>query len=83
MPSPPSEECDRHPPDIPMMTAVPVAERLTAEQFLALPVPQRGRPGNLIAGEVVMSEPTALHGEVVQNLLFALESWARAEYLAL
>ncbi len=61
------------------MTAVPVAERLTAEEFLALPVPERGRPWNLIAGEVVVSEPTALHGEVVGNLLFALESWARAE----
>ncbi len=52
---------------------------MTAEEFLALPVPERGRPWNLIAGEVVVSEPTALHGDVVQNLLFALESWARAE----
>ena len=60
------------------MTAVPVAERLTAEEFLKLPVPERGRPWNLVAGEVVVSEPTAVHGDVVGNLLFALESWARA-----
>lgn len=60
------------------MTALPVAERLTAEEFLQLPVPDRGRPWNLIAGEVVVSEPTARHGEVVEELLFALGSWARA-----
>ena len=61
------------------MTAMPVAERVTAEQFLELPVPDHGRPWNLIAGEVVVSEPTALHGDIVGNLLFALESWARSE----
>jgi len=61
------------------MTAVPVAERLTAEEFLALPVPGRGRPWNLVAGEVVVSEPTALHGEIVEELLFALGSWVRAQ----
>ena len=61
------------------MTAVPVAERMTAEKFLQLPVPERGRPWNLIAGEVVVSEPTALHGENVEELLFALGSWVRAE----
>ena len=61
------------------MTAVPVAERVTAEEFLELPVPDHGRPWNLIAGEIVVSEPTALHGDIVGNLLFALESWARAE----
>ncbi len=27
----------------------------------------------------MVSGPTALHGDVVGNLLFALESWARAE----
>lgn len=59
------------------MTAVPAAERLTAEEFLQLPVPNRGRPWNLVAGDVVVNEPTALHGEVLQDLLFALSSWAR------
>jgi len=61
------------------MTAVPVTERLTAEKFLELTVPERGRPWNLIAGEIVVTEPAALHGEVVEELLFALGSWVRAE----
>jgi len=61
------------------MTAMSVAQRTTAEEFLALPVPERGRPWNLVDGEVVVNEPTALHGSVQGNLLFALESWARAE----
>jgi Uma2 family endonuclease len=64
---------------ITMMTAMSVAERLTAEEFLALPEPEWGRPWNLVAGEVVVSEPTALHGEIVEELLFALGSWVRAE----
>jgi len=61
------------------MTAVPVAERMTAESFLELPVPQRGRPWNLVDGEVVVNDPTALHGEVVEELQFGLATWARAE----
>ena len=32
------------------MTAVPVTERMTAEEFLALPEPERGWLSNLIAG---------------------------------
>jgi len=43
------------------MTVVPVAERMTAERFLELPVPQRGRPWSLVNGEVVVNDPTALH----------------------
>ncbi len=39
------------------MTVVPVAERMTAEKFLELPVPQRGRPWNLVNGEVVVNDP--------------------------
>jgi Uma2 family endonuclease len=51
---------------------------MTARRFLALGVPEGGRPWNLVDGEVVLSEPTPLHQEVQGNLLFALESWARA-----
>ena len=61
------------------MTAVPVAQRMTAEEFLASPVPHGGRPWNLVEGEVVVNEPTMLHGEVIIDLLHALGSWARAE----
>ncbi len=60
------------------MSGMPVAEPMTARRFLALGVPEGGRPWNLVGGEVVLSEPTPLHQEVQGNLLFALESWARA-----
>jgi Uma2 family endonuclease len=60
------------------MTAVPVAERMTADQFLALPFEKRERPWSLIDGEVVMNVPTALHGELVEVIQFALASWTRA-----
>ena len=61
------------------MTVVPVVERMTAEKFLELPVPQRGRPWNLVNGEVVVNDSSWLHQRVVGELLFALEIWARAE----
>lgn len=60
------------------MTAVPVAERMTAQEFLALPVPESGRPWNLVEGEVVVNEPEWLHAEVVGDFHFALATWARA-----
>ena len=61
------------------MTAVQVAERMTAKEFLALPVPQRGRPWNLVGGEVVVNQATALHSAVASNLRYALEIWARGQ----
>jgi Uma2 family endonuclease len=60
------------------MTVVSVAERMTAEEFLALPMPQRDRPLNLVEGEVVVNQATALHSAAVGNLRYALEVWARA-----
>ncbi len=61
------------------MTAVPVAQRMRAEEFLALPVPDHGRPHNLVAGEVVVNEPTPLHMRVQEDLFYALSHWSRAE----
>ncbi len=61
------------------MIVVPVAQRMTAEEFLSLPVSSRDRPWNLVEGEVVVSEPTMLHGEVIIDLLRALDSWTQAE----
>ncbi len=60
------------------MTAVPVAARMTAEEFLAMPEPERGWPWSLIEGEVVVNDPTMLHGEVQGGLYLALATWARA-----
>lgn len=59
------------------MAAVTVAERMTAEEFLALPVPRSGRPWNLVEGEVVVNEPTPLHQLVVRNVFRALDDWTR------
>jgi len=55
-----------------------VAERITAAEFLALPVPERGRPWNLVEGEVVLNEPTFLHQEVKGAVYSALCAWTRA-----
>lgn len=60
------------------MTAMPVAQRMTAEEFVALPVPDHGRPWNLVDGEVVVNDPTRLHARIQRNLLVALNEWTRA-----
>ncbi|MEJ7818326.1 MAG: Uma2 family endonuclease [Thermoleophilaceae bacterium] len=61
------------------MITVPIAQAMTAEEFLTEPVAERGRPWNLVDGEVVVNDPSALHGHLQGNLFFALESWTRAE----
>jgi Uma2 family endonuclease len=61
------------------MSTVAVAERMTAEQYLALGEPLEGRTRTqLIGGEVVVNEPTPLHGFVQRDLLAALIAWTRA-----
>lgn len=60
------------------MTGIPTAQRMTAEEFVAAPVPDHGRPWNLVDGEVVVNEPTRLHLCVRRNLLVALHDWTRA-----
>ena len=64
------------------MTIMPVAERMTAAKFLALPVPERGRPWNLVEGEVVVNEPTRLHAGALGALHLALGSWTQGEEAA-
>lgn len=61
------------------MTVVPIAQAMTADEFLAAPAAECGRPVNLVNGEVVVNDPSALHGHIQGNLFFALESWARAK----
>jgi Uma2 family endonuclease len=60
------------------MTAMSVARQMTADEFLSLGEDPSGKTSQLIAGEVVMNEPTPLHQYVVQDLLFALVTWTRA-----
>lgn len=61
------------------MSAMAVAQRMTAEEFIAAPVPQHGRPWNLIDGEVVMSDPTGVHGIAQSAIFVALTEWTRAK----
>jgi Uma2 family endonuclease len=58
------------------MTAMAVATRMTAQEYLRLP--EQPFRLNLIDGEVVVSEPTLLHQDVLSELLGALRSWTRA-----
>jgi len=60
------------------MDAMEVAQRMTAEEFLDLPVPERGRPWSLVGGEVVVNDPAPLHQEVAGDLEYALQAWARS-----
>ncbi len=61
------------------MRAVPVAQQMTAREFLALPLSERGWPADLIDGEIVVNDPAALHGHVQGNLFVALVNWTRAQ----
>ncbi|MGI8945263.1 MAG: Uma2 family endonuclease [Thermoleophilaceae bacterium] len=59
------------------MAAVHVAQRMTAEEFLARPFEEGLRRQELVDGEIVVGEPTPRHNSVQKDLLFALESWIR------
>lgn len=57
------------------MTAVPVQQRMTADEFLAIPHGEGPRWQELVGGEVVVNEPNALHNYVIWNLMLALGAW--------
>jgi len=58
---------------------VPVAAKMTADEFLALPPLEGARRRELIDGTVVVHGSTAFHGDVHTNILVALVSWTRAQ----
>ncbi len=60
------------------MNPMSVAQRMTADEFLLLGEDPSGRTSQLIAGEVVMNEPTPLHQYVAGDLFVALSAWTRA-----
>lgn len=60
------------------MATMPVAERMTANEFLALPV-DTTRSADLVEGEFVVNHPRPLHNYVVMDLIVALSDWTRAE----
>ena len=59
------------------MTAMSVAERMTADEFLALSEHEL-RWAELVGGEVVREVPTLRHQRISAELLYALISWTRA-----
>jgi Uma2 family endonuclease len=61
------------------MPGMPVAEKMTAEEFIRLQAQRPDERLELIEGEVVVTEPTAHHGRIQINLLLAVENWARAQ----
>ena len=58
---------------------MPVTQAMTAEEFINLPVPEHGRPWNLVEGEVVVNEATPLHMTVLSDLASALRQWTHAQ----
>jgi Uma2 family endonuclease len=60
------------------MSTMPVAEPITAEEYLANP--PDGRRTELVDGAVIMHEPRWLHQSVLLRLLTALDDWTRAEH---
>lgn len=62
------------------MSSMPVAEPMTAEQYLARPYDERERGWELIGGEIVdMHDPLIAHELVCREINHALELWTRAQ----
>lgn len=59
------------------MTAMPLAEPMTAEEFLALPEDEL-RWTELVGGELVVDVPILGHQLICSEILFELMAWARA-----
>lgn len=51
-----------------------IGQRMTAEEFLALDVPERPRLW-LVDGEIVVNTPSARHQDIVAHLLARLYTW--------
>jgi Uma2 family endonuclease len=58
------------------MQGMPVAQPMTAEEFLARPYEEDLRGQELVEGEIVVSEATLLHNLVQGRLFHALAGWA-------
>lgn len=61
------------------MSAVGTSTLMTADEFVALPEADRERPWNLVNGEVVVNSARLIHGQIADNVLFALKTWIGAE----
>lgn len=61
------------------MCAVPAAQSMTAEEYLALPYSEDRRWVQLVEGELILDVPLLLHQVVKGELDFALRTWVRAD----
>jgi Uma2 family endonuclease len=60
------------------MGAVPVAQHMTAEEFLRLPDTDDLRFAQLVDGELIVDPPRARHQLVTGEILYALMAWSRS-----
>lgn len=60
------------------MTTVPVQERMTADEFLAIPYGELPRFSELVDGEVIVNEASPHHSVVQGNLYYAFRRWMSA-----
>ena len=58
------------------MNPMVVAQRLTAQEYLATPFDEVR--SQLVEGEVIVQEPTFLHQRVLRDIAYELQSWTRA-----
>jgi Uma2 family endonuclease len=62
------------------MTAMPVVEPMTAEEYLARPCDPSERGWELIGGELIdMHDPLLPHELVCKELMYEFELWSRAQ----
>lgn len=61
------------------MSSMPVAEPITADEYLARPYDPRERGAELISGLLVMDEPLLPHELVRMEILHELAVWSRAD----
>ncbi len=61
------------------MGAVGTTGLMTAEEFVALPEPDHGRPWNLVHGEVVVNSSSWDHQQAADAILVALRIWSREQ----
>lgn len=60
------------------MAAMPVAQRMTAEEYLARPESVNGRREQLVDGVIVVNEPRPLHQAVLLDVLQSIRDWERS-----
>jgi Uma2 family endonuclease len=61
------------------MRAMPATQRMTADEYLALPYSEERRWVELVEGELVVDLPLPLHQAVKGELMYELSRWTRME----